>query len=370
MSSTGDAVSARPPPRHERPPPARGPAPIGQPARRHLAQGDLDDLRASRGRRGRAGEGEDRALDHALALGDGIGPGDVPGPAIGLEGGIAPIALILHLPDIALHPHRRFETGHDLVAEGADIHEGLMGADRVGKARLLHGLIRAGEGERSPGDPGQRMQDAEAGPRGGEIRQRPGLGLEGEPARRGCLDNRLDLELTPRGLVEGAVADANSASGLLDLEIGDLRRWGFPTRPPDDEGDAAQGFNSLLSDIAELARFEVEAERSLGKAADRRRGLLGAVENDRRLGLYRRHRRLLCQSPELAALAAKVLYLPRAAHPGRGPAGLWRAGPLPPGRVTGVVTRPLVFMLALGFQKAQQASAVARAAIRRWPGHP
>ena len=191
------------------------------------------------------------------------------------------------------------------MAEGADIHEGLMGADRIGKLRRLLGLIGAGKGKRRPGDTGDGMQDAEAGPRGGEIRHRPGLGFEDQPATRGRMDIGLDLELAAGGFVEGAVADAKPIIPFGDIEIGDPRRRGFPPRSADDEGDAAQRFDALQADVAELSGFEVEAERPLHKGADRRGRLLGAIENDPGLDLSHRHRRLLCQSPEPAALPGK-----------------------------------------------------------------
>src|SRR5215472_13301169 len=111
---------------------------------------------------------------------------------------------------------------------------------------------------------------------------------------------RRDLDLPARRLVEGSVADVEPRCALARLEIGDPGRRRFPAWSANDEGDGAQDLHAAEADVAELAGLEIEAERALREALDRRGRLLGAVE-DRCLRCVSRHR--LLPSPPIALTA-------------------------------------------------------------------
>ena len=119
------------------------------------------------GRRGplahfRRAEGQVYRLPHAVACIDPVGPGPGEWPAVGLERGVGPVALVLHLEDVALECDRDFDVV-DAVPQPGDVEDRLVWTDPGGKAGGLFTTVGMADLERRAGDPGDRMQQYEAG---------------------------------------------------------------------------------------------------------------------------------------------------------------------------------------------------------------
>ena len=106
-------------------------------------------------------ERERDGLLDAIALGDGVRLRARLRRAIGLEGCIAPVALIFHLEDISLHFDLRGDAGvHHFVAERLDIEERLMRGNLPGEQTLFTGAVRVFDADRFAGALRDGMQDA------------------------------------------------------------------------------------------------------------------------------------------------------------------------------------------------------------------
>ena len=62
-----------------------------------------------------------------------VRPGQSERAHIGLVGGVGPVALILHLEGVALHPAFDARAGRELVLDGAQVHHRLDRVDQFGK---------------------------------------------------------------------------------------------------------------------------------------------------------------------------------------------------------------------------------------------
>ena len=65
-----------------------------------------------------------------------VGPGQLQRPAVGLVGGVGPVALVLHLERVALHPALARGGPGAMMGDRADRLERLPGVDQVGKPGL------------------------------------------------------------------------------------------------------------------------------------------------------------------------------------------------------------------------------------------
>src|SRR5689334_14166520 len=85
------------------------------------------------------------------------------GSAVGLERRVGPIALILHLEEVAFHLQPRGDAGRgDFIGDAADVEERLVRRDVARKAALIRGAVRVLDRTSAPGTLGDGMQDADA----------------------------------------------------------------------------------------------------------------------------------------------------------------------------------------------------------------
>ena len=119
-------------------------------------------LRAGDRGRGRAGSSR---IVHGLGVSDRsdwYGQGLRQRAVVGLEGGITPLALILHLEDVAVKAAMDAPAPR-LMGQAGDVHEGLPRRDQRRESARPCAAVRMVDRDRRPRDPGDRVQQREAG---------------------------------------------------------------------------------------------------------------------------------------------------------------------------------------------------------------
>ena len=111
--------------------------------------------------RSTAPEGDRDGLLDRLADCDGIGIGQRQGPAIGLVRGVRPVALVLHLEDVADHADVDGAVAHS-VAQTGNVARGLAGPDGAGETCRLEGAVGVDHLERFTRESDNRVQQGEA----------------------------------------------------------------------------------------------------------------------------------------------------------------------------------------------------------------
>ncbi len=90
------------------------------------------------------GEG---ALAVGGAFGNDIGTRFRQRPHIGLERGVGPVALVLHLEGVALHLDGAAKAGRGFVGDRRNVESGLVGADPQRKEGLLARAVAVDEAQ-------------------------------------------------------------------------------------------------------------------------------------------------------------------------------------------------------------------------------
>ena len=171
-----------------------------------------------------------------------VGPGQRQRAHVGLERGIGPVAVILHLEGVALHAHGRFQPGHHLVRERADRRNGWIGSTSARELRLHDLAVDVLDLDRAPGHALERMQHDEAGARGQEVGLRHGGAGELEVAVGLAFDAGVvgDLLARPRCTPRGSDTEKPSARcSIFRLADASACRCPSSRRAPESRARAA-----------------------------------------------------------------------------------------------------------------------------------
>lgn len=167
-------------------------------------------------------------LTEALTLRHEIGPGQSQGPHVGLVGGIGPVALILHLEDIANELRCHHDTGRHTVGDLSNVLERLPRFDRIGPACLFHRAVIVRNCNWFSGNTDGRMQDYEAGACGFEIRIAHTISREMH-ARRRAGDRDIAVEIgTGRGCKAGGMGECEASFVFRDPQVAQPSPAGAP----------------------------------------------------------------------------------------------------------------------------------------------
>ena len=209
-----------------------------------------------------AAEGEGDGLLDAVAGLHGRGLGSRLRRAIGLERGVAPVALIFHLEGVAGHFKPRGDAGVDhIVGDGTDVEERLMRRDVRRESPLLRRAVGVFDRTRFAGTFRNGMQDADADAIALEV----GLGHAVEAifhATR-CVagDESLPGVINVAAPADGVEGDAKGISLHLRLEILQSRADGGPVLVPHRGVDGAHDLVIAQAQVAEERRVRLEVHR-------------------------------------------------------------------------------------------------------------
>ena len=167
------------------------------------------------------------------------------------------------------------------MAHSGNIEERLQRHDQAGEGGLLQRAVAVGDGAGLARHALDRMERDEAHAAGPEIGFGPKLDREDQAALVLRDDVGAEDEVAVSGVDAPVVADTKAALSLLDLQVRDLRRVGFPARAAHDEGKAAQGFRAAEADPAELAGVERGRECTGAERPRRRHLIFRAIEPER-----------------------------------------------------------------------------------------
>ena len=148
--------------------------------------------------------------------------------AVGLERGVGPVPLVLHLEGVSRKPHRHPEIRRGLGGDGPDVAERLPRRDERRERAALHRAIDVFDAARPARHAGERMEHAEADPvaleglgrRAGEVVRDPALRITSEAALPG--------EVDAGGPAVGGERDREAVGGDVDGQIADERLDGVP----------------------------------------------------------------------------------------------------------------------------------------------
>ena len=186
---------------------------------------------------------------------------------VGLERAVRPVALVLHLEEVALEGEAH---GRVIVEVDLELFEGreervdravpdLLGADEERQLTLDRPAGRPGP-VRAPRAVG-RMQHAEADPAVEEV----GFGDPVQLCRNGSfrsLDRALPAEVDLIGSVPRLEADREPIARRLDLQPGDLGRDRVPLAVADRDVEAADDLRRSGTAVAEVGLLELELDRA------------------------------------------------------------------------------------------------------------
>ena len=210
-------------------------------------------------------ERERDGLLDAIALGDGVRLRARLRRAIGLEGCIAPVALIFHLEDIALHFNRRGDAGvHHFEAERPEIEERLMRGNFTRERTLFRGAVGVTDADRFTGTLRDGMQDANADAIALEVRMRFAAERELNPAA-GIARHRAGPSIVNRpALADGIELEAERIRADLAGAKRNLGENGGPIVIPDRGIRRAQHLVVPQADVTQERglRFEQQRQRS------------------------------------------------------------------------------------------------------------
>ncbi len=245
--------------------------------------------RLSHRRCGHAEEGDgDRLLD-ARPLRDLHRVREVQRRPVGLEGGVGPVALVLGLERLSLHPDLDLDAGGDLVEDRAHVPERLVGRDESREGLLEPVAVRRLDDARPARALLGRVQHAEADAVAAERRARGPGHAEGDAAVLPALDEAHPVEAHAAPAVQGTEADPEGLGLGLDLEVLELGGNGGPALLAHRDVDAAQDLALAEPDPPQLAAVEDEPQ---GAGAERDRELGRGVDVSgrgvRRFGSHRR----------------------------------------------------------------------------------
>ena len=207
---------------------------------------------------------------------DSIGVGAALRIAVGLEGGVAEVALVLHLERLALHLDFDLVAG-ELDRDADDLTEGPAGLDEVGEASALAGAVGVSDLDRLVGE-ADGVEDAESC----AVRREPLLGppFVGE---RDLLRSALDTDVRHiRHVVAEVVSQGEAVFARLDRHVRHLRREGAPMLVPQGGVDPSNRLRSVRQfEVADRADGGVELHRERpGGQGDHRRGRRVAAEDE------------------------------------------------------------------------------------------
>ena len=223
-------------------------------------KGQLDSFRGGRRGWNVPAQPDRDPLADARARFDRDREGQAQRRAVGLERGVGPVALVLHLEGVAFHQDFGLHAGHHAVGERPDVEEGLMGGDALRKSAVGHAAIDVRHrawGARQ----GHRVQDAEADPVALEAGARFAVEGEDDRAVGGAGDAALPEEVDVGLAVGDVVADREGVGPGFDLDVGKLGADGAPVVVTDGGVDPAHDLVLAEPDVAQVAVIVQRRER-------------------------------------------------------------------------------------------------------------
>ena len=183
--------------------------------------------------------------------------------AVGLERRVAPVALVLGLERLSLHPHLDLDAGRHLVQDRAHVAERLVRRDTRRKRALGAVAVDQLDDARTAGARLDRMQHAQPEP----VAQEARAGRAAGSLNSMRPSARPQIAAFPR-VADGAPrvpcheADPERVGLGLDHEILELGGHGDPALAAQAEVDAAQYLALPEPDPAQLAAIEHHPQRS------------------------------------------------------------------------------------------------------------
>ena len=201
-------------------------------------------------------------------------------PHVGLVRGIGPVALVFHLEGVAQHGAGHLQAGRDLVGQGADVHDRLLGVDHFREAGLDHRAVHLGHHHWMTADPLHPVQNHEAGTVGEEVGRRRSDPLEAQGAVGAAGDACPIVESLFVAAAARSVGDGESISRLFDLQVAEVGIEGAPELVAHDVGDGANRLAPVVADVAEVAGVELRRQRTRGQQSGSGGRLVGAEPHD------------------------------------------------------------------------------------------
>ena len=192
-----------------------------------------------------------------------VGPGPRQRSVVGLEGGVAPLALILHLEDVAIEAALDAPAAR-LMGQAGDVHEGLPRRDQRGKARLLGRAVRVIDRDRRPRDPGDRVQQREAGAVRPDLPLSPDHRPRGQPAGR-QIDRQRGVDRPRAHVIPRRPGDARPVRPVGQAQIADAGRDGAPIAVADQEGQAADRLDPVQMQVAQAVALQHQPRGPAGE---------------------------------------------------------------------------------------------------------
>jgi hypothetical protein len=198
------------------------------------------------------------ALAHRVLRIYRVGIRQAEGAAIGLEGGVRPVALVLHLEDLAREPDVHGAAAGKFVPDLLDVEERLARRNAFGEPAVARRAVAADDLGGRAGHALDGVQDDEPG----------AVGLEFAVDPRFALDRHLPVARSGDGDRHGY----GRAVGLRGIVVAErmglgieIRRCGAerqraPVAVADDEGDRAHGLRTIEGNAPQLAAADPQRQ--------------------------------------------------------------------------------------------------------------
>jgi len=218
--------------------------------------------------------------------------------AIGLEGSVCPVPLVLHLEDLALHTHLGRQAGGNLVGDRSDPGERLMRRDEVRKHTADGRFVYSFDGAGLARARAARVQNTETDAVPQEAAAGLPVHLESNRAVRIPSDSALPHEIDLSRTALRSESDVERAAACLDLQALQKGRHGSPIAvaygniyAPDDlqlaDADVVQRTRLALKQDGQRAGPQLDRTRTRPLAAIEKclRGYHDSTRIVRRLNL-------------------------------------------------------------------------------------
>ena len=166
------------------------------------------------------------------------------------------------------------------MRQGTDIHDRLLGIDRLGKTGLNVATIDMLHRDRMAAHALHRMQNDETCPIGEKVGNSRAFAFEAHRAVGGTADPGFVLELLRSCSADRLVTDGKAVSQLLNFHSFEGRIVGAPEFIADHVGHRTDCFVSLMTDVTEIASVQLYGNRSGRQQTRLRYWLIGAKQFD------------------------------------------------------------------------------------------
>ena len=185
--------------------------------------------------------------------------------AVGLEAGIDPVALVLHLEQVAGKLHFGPHAGGHFMGQPRQVVQplhGLLGGDRVGETEFLFGAVGIARPARSSGALADGMQHAKADPVAAEGALRFALERKSNAPIVRATDIGTPDEVDFPFAVRARIADMETRIGYLDFQIRNHPGHRVPVVVAHGGVNAPDDLAFAPFHITKVARIEEQRERS------------------------------------------------------------------------------------------------------------